>query len=413
MDILASFMNGAREVTVDLSLQMIKPYLRNGEPPPDEKMLDEIQAEFGFEFPPTYRAFLLEQNGGTFAQDVVYVEDGDEDDEDKWCFVRDLYGVSTERIVADADRGLVWHLKILRDRIPEEFIPIGSDYGGDQYCLGVRDPYTEMVWDWFHEGDEAGSLANMSFVCNSFTRFLEGLRFAPDIEYEETLPVFQAIERADGERLRSLIRQGETLETRNADGLTPLLFAAKIGQSNVVQVLLESDSELEARDPTGKTALALAASGSVDIVEMLLRAGAEVDARDSIGQTPLMHTAGAWSPRVLKRLIEAGADVNATREDGLSPLMLCLLDLYNRQVLLNAGAKVYLGPVREYAIPESVPADWSVGDIKKAIGECWERIQNAKQRMLELGNREGDGDKLQLELNFQHKLRVRLKELRL
>jgi ankyrin repeat protein len=250
----------------------------------------------------------------------------------------------------------------------------------------------------------------MWFVCNSFTRFLDGLRFDPTIEYEETLPVFQAIERADVERLESFIRQGEALDARNADGLTPLLFAASIPQSNVVDLLMENGSELEARDPSGKTVLALAArSRSVDIVERLLRAGVEVDPRDQRGQTPLMH--GVGSPRVMKRLIDAGADINATRDDGMSPLMLCLMNLRTRQVLLKAGAKVPLGSDHDSGIPRAVPGEWSADDVMKAVAECWKRIFQTKERVTELGNREGDGDKLQLELNYQTLLRLRLKEL--
>jgi ankyrin repeat protein len=77
--------------------------------------------------------------------------------------------------------------------------------------------------------------------------------------------------------------------------------------------LLDAGADAEAPDRTGESPLLLAArAGEPDIVEALLENGAEVDARDPhFGQTALMVAVREGRLEVAQRLIEAGADVNA------------------------------------------------------------------------------------------------------
>lgn len=55
-----------------------------------------------------------------------------------------------------------------------------------------------------------------------------------------------------------------------------------------VQVLLEHDADVTARDDTHSTPLHLAASeGSLEITQLLVKYGAAINARDGNGKTPL------------------------------------------------------------------------------------------------------------------------------
>lgn len=72
----------------------------------------------------------------------------------------------------------------------------------------------------------------------------------------------------------------------------------------------------EARDPEGRTLLMLAAKrGDVELVNWLLEQGADVEAIDTpqIGHTVLVHATQCMSlerEKIIQRLVEAGADIN-------------------------------------------------------------------------------------------------------
>jgi ankyrin repeat protein len=103
--------------------------------------------------------------------------------------------------------------------------------------------------------------------------------------------------------------------------MRPLHLAIDNSDAAMVRLLLQSKADPAAADPTGETALIRAAKiGNLDVVEALLDAGAAVDAPDSgFRQTPLMAAArGGYAP-VVKRLIERGAQVNAQTRTGPTP----------------------------------------------------------------------------------------------
>ena len=90
--------------------------------------------------------------------------------------------------------------------------------------------------------------------------------------------------------------------------------------------------------------------GEIDLVEDLLDKDVPVDVRDENGGTALMSAASGGEVRIVRMLIERGADVNAFDESkGLTALMWCFLALHKERVylsiaesLLSAGANVDL-----------------------------------------------------------------------
>jgi hypothetical protein len=97
-----------------------------------------------------------------------------------------------------------------------------------------------------------------------------------------------------------LLEKGANIEVRDKYyGATPLLLAARYGETAVVKLLLEKGAKIEARDPYGGTALMAAAcecpiidspdtSGSV---RLLLETGADIEAKDNQGFTALLIAA--------------------------------------------------------------------------------------------------------------------------
>lgn len=94
----------------------------------------------------------------------------------------------------------------------------------------------------------------------------------------------------DYDCVRMLIAAGGSLDRQNAEGWTPLLYAAYVGHDTIVNLLLETgrcDANARARD--GSTALMWAClSGCESVAYFLLSSGALVDARDAAGRTALL-----------------------------------------------------------------------------------------------------------------------------
>ncbi len=79
--------------------------------------------------------------------------------------------------------------------------------------------------------------------------------------------------------------------SRDADGWTALMYAARTDDPQLVKLLLKAKAELEIANRDGETALLVAARrGNVEAARQLLMAGADVKATDARGRTAL-----AWA----------------------------------------------------------------------------------------------------------------------
>jgi len=67
-----------------------------------------------------------------------------------------------------------------------------------------------------------------------------------------------AIGSRDAARVRDLVAAGADLTTIDAEGLTPLMLAAKLQMPEVVEVLLEAGADTQVKDRKGYTAEMLA-----------------------------------------------------------------------------------------------------------------------------------------------------------
>lgn len=90
-----------------------------------------------------------------------------------------------------------------------------------------------------------------------------------------------------------LLRNRATnLNSRQHDGTTPLILAARLAIEGMVEDLINADADINAADNSGKTALHWAAAvNNVDAVNILLMRHANRDAQDDKEETPLFLAA--------------------------------------------------------------------------------------------------------------------------
>lgn len=103
---------------------------------------------------------------------------------------------------------------------------------------------------------------------------------------------------------------------------TPLHNVAKAGDVGVIQLLLESEADIEARSRTKETALHLAVKNP-ESVEALVEGGADRASADSFGQIPL-HMAACRKFYNSADLLILDAGIDARKEVGRPPLVFAI-----------------------------------------------------------------------------------------
>jgi uncharacterized protein len=126
-------------------------------------------------------------------------------------------------------------------------------------------------------------------------------------------PLHWAAHRDDLITADILIRAGARANTANDLGATPLYLACTNRSAPMVEKLLKAGANPNATLLRGQTVLMeCARTGDVRAVTALLAAGAQVNAKESINdQTALMWAVAQQHPRVVEALIELGADIRA------------------------------------------------------------------------------------------------------
>ncbi len=140
-----------------------------------------------------------------------------------------------------------------------------------------------------------------------------GKAAAKTAEADGTTPLHWAARADDLETVKLLLGAGANPNAANRYGLTPLSIAANNASADVVDVLLKAGADAKTVINDGETVLMAAArTGNPRAVQLLIDHGAVVDARESrLGETALMWAVAENHPEAAKLLIEHGADVNA------------------------------------------------------------------------------------------------------
>ena len=124
--------------------------------------------------------------------------------------------------------------------------------------------------------------------------------------------------------VRILLEAGTDPDEGEDSGDTPLSWAARTGQTDVAEALLEHGATVnnDFIPGTGYTPLHLAAKSSPRIVELLVRAGMNVDITDRRGYTPMHWALDSNNPDkelagdIVTELLNLNADPYLPDPDG-------------------------------------------------------------------------------------------------
>ena len=120
-----------------------------------------------------------------------------------------------------------------------------------------------------------------------------------------------------GAAAKLLIDAGVPLEKKNREGMTPLVYAAWFGVTDIALELIKAGAQVNECDLKGNSALLLTMNcGHLEIAKSLLDKNADIDA-EGFGEkmTPLMIAVIKHQPEMAKILLKKGCNIDAVRDN--------------------------------------------------------------------------------------------------
>ncbi|MBR2683602.1 MAG: SMI1/KNR4 family protein, partial [Atopobiaceae bacterium] len=117
-----------------------------------QESLTRLEEVLGLPLPSDYKGFMMEANGGTPEEDLVYrfvdVATGRTNESD----VRELLVIYDNQEDDNWDDILRTHTTMVEEgTIPPHFLPVATDSGGNPLCMSLRKDDFGSIWFCDHE----------------------------------------------------------------------------------------------------------------------------------------------------------------------------------------------------------------------------------------------------------------------
>jgi len=118
-----------------------------------------------------------------------------------------------------------------------------------------------------------------------------------------------------------LLLSGAEVDAKDQVGTTPLMIALREHQRENVALLIERGANANGAMRNGRTCLhaAIVANYDVAMLEKMIARGADIKAQDAIGQSALHIAVEAGRGDVVEMLLAKGADIELKDREGLTP----------------------------------------------------------------------------------------------
>lgn len=147
------------------------------------------------------------------------------------------------------------------------------------------------------------------------------------------------------ELLQLLIEKGSRVNAEDEDGETPLYIAVSYEDCESAQLLIERGARVNRANAEGQTPLHLASfEGDVHMVQLLINKGAQVNLSEGLsGKTPLHFAVSNESSACAQVLIDHGAKITSVDGEGQTPLHLAAFNktIDCARLLLEKGADLH------------------------------------------------------------------------
>ncbi|MDJ0974969.1 MAG: ankyrin repeat domain-containing protein [Planctomycetota bacterium] len=161
------------------------------------------------------------------------------------------------------------------------------------------------------------------------------------MHWSGTTPIMWAARRGQTAAVKRLLERGASRDVVSNHGLMAMHYAAQGGETACARVLLDAGALIDPSDRDGTTPLHEAAkAGHAAMIAFLVEQGASVNARhQSESFTALYEAAFNGHTAAVRALVVAKADVTLKTASGQTPLHAGLAQVEITRTLLDAGAK--------------------------------------------------------------------------
>ena len=151
----------------------------------------------------------------------------------------------------------------------------------------------------------------------------------------------EAARSGDLETVEAILDQGASVDARDSSEATALVAAAHGNHVEVARRLVHAGADVNAKDVTEQSAYLIATSEvgeDVSLLELTLQAGADVDAKDGYNGTGLIRAAHRGYVEIVRRLLAAGVEIAHVNRLGWTALL--------EAIILGDGGEAHTEVVR-------------------------------------------------------------------
>lgn len=285
--------------------QIIKPNTKI-----NEEQLANFEKQINANLPEDYKRFLILNNGGQPDKTEFTVKKYGS------SILQRFFGFNTPYKTDNFD----YILNTFKNRVPDDFLPIGRDMLGNLVLLGTRKKYDGKIYFWWHEneGEKKAWLKNIFSISKSFTDFFDNLKEEVEDSFGDLVDLFGS---EDYQKQLDLINSGWDVNTplENNFGFAIERVALK-GNPEVLKALIAKGANF------GKAMEQTLTLRNVEAARLLLAAGADpnyaTEEAKNEHDTLLISAVNTPVPslEIAKLLIEHGADVTVEDEYGWTAL---------------------------------------------------------------------------------------------
>jgi len=196
----------------------------------------------------------------------------------------------------------------------------------------------------------------------------------------EMKALIQAIRANDGQAVSNALTKGASANGLDETGRPVLHLAARLGNLNPTQLLLDAGAEIDVKDAIGFSALMEACrDGQFETVNLLLERGADVNchAKDNgLGLTPLHMAAIGGHVNLLQTLTTKGANLNTQGVIGGTPMLWGFFESKVASVLalIDLGADPYLAN-RDGISPKTAAEQYEVKPVMDKLSQLHSKMK--------------------------------------
>ncbi|RDW75433.1 hypothetical protein BP6252_06575 [Coleophoma cylindrospora] len=211
------------------------------------------------------------------------------------------------------------HLSLRRKTIPEN--NVGLDYDlHDAIKIGDTTRARRLLAMGAEiNGHDSNFITELGLAINSGKVEMAELLLTKGANIEQRHPYSMETPLMEAIRLKShtivdmLLQRGADGQSTNRYGQTPLEIACGVGDARIVDLVLGARKTSDKQYPgfMNMPLLLATKSNHSDIVDMLIQSGADIEAKDMDGQTSLHVASELANDRIVEILLRHGADIEA------------------------------------------------------------------------------------------------------